>query len=133
MGKTNIFTLLMTVVVQFVVGYLWYSSYLFGDVLTSSGHTIDFLKLDVLSLLLLVLSSYGLTHIVDMLITHTGTTDVGGGMKLGLTVGGFGIGFPILMLLNLMGIGKVALLVIFTHIVLVTILTTVVILKLKKA
>ena len=124
MGKTNVFTLLMTIIVQFVVGYLWYGSYLFGDVLTASGHGIDFLKLDVLSLLLLVLGSYGLTHVMDTLVTLTHTKDIGGGLKLGLTVGGFGIGFPILMLLNLMGISKIALLVIFTHLVLVTILTT---------
>ena len=133
MGKINIFTLLTTVVVQFVVGYLWYGTYLFGDVITVGGHGIDFLKLDVISLLFLILSSYGLTHVLDMLGTLTHTKNIGGALKLGMTVGVFAIGFPVVMLLNLMGMGHVALLVIFTHIVLITILTSIVVLKLKKA
>jgi hypothetical protein len=132
MGKINLFTLLMTIVVQFVVGYLWYSSYLFGDVLTSSGHMVNFLKLDVISLLLIILSSYGLTHVMDHLVSLTHTKDVGGGLKLGLTVGSFALGLPVVMLLNLMGFGNITLLVIFTHLVIVTILTTIVVLKLKK-
>ena len=134
MGKINLFTLLTTVIMQFVIGYLWYGSYLFGDVLTAGGgHGIDFLKLDVVSLLLLVLGSYGLTHVLEMLIKTTGTKDVGGGVKNGLTLGVFGIGLPVLMLLNLMGIGKVVMLVIFTHVVLVSILTGIIVTKLKKA
>jgi hypothetical protein len=133
MGKLNIFTLLVAIVVQFVVGYLWYSSYLFGDVLTATGHTINFLKMDVISLLLIILSSYGLTHVMDMIVSLTHTKDVGGGLKVGLTVGSFALGFPVIMLLDLMGLGKVSLLVIFTHLVLVTILTTIVVIKLKKA
>ena len=134
MGKTNLFTVLATVITQFVVGYLWYGSYLFGDVLTSGGvHGMDFLKLDIISLLLIVLSSYGLTHVLGLLVKTTGTKDIGGGLKLGLTIGSFGIGFPIIMLLNLMGLSKIVLLVIFTHLVLVTILTSVIVIKLKKA
>jgi len=133
MGKINIFTLLTMAVVQFVVGYLWFGSYLFGDVVTIGGHGIDFVKLDVISVLLLILSSYGLTHIMDKLTTLTHTKNVSGGLKLGLTVGVFGIGFPIMMLLGLMGVGKVSLLVIFTYLVLITILTGIVVVKLKKA
>jgi hypothetical protein len=58
MGKTNIFTVLTVTVLQLLVGYLWYSSHFFGDVMTTGGHSIDYLKTDVLSLVLLVLSSY---------------------------------------------------------------------------
>jgi hypothetical protein len=132
MSKINIFTLLAAVVVQFVVGYLWYGPHLFGDVMTTGGHGIDFLKLDIISVLLIVLGSYGLTSILDTMTGLTHTKDIGGMLKLGLTVGVFGIGLPITMLLNLLGFGKIVLLVIFTYIVLVTILTGLVVLKLKK-
>lgn len=132
MTKINIFTLLTAVVVQFVIGYLWYGPHLFGDVMTSSGHGIDFLKLDIVSLLLIVLGSYGLTSILDSIINLTHTKDMNGVIKTGVMVGVFGIGLPIIMLLNLLGLSHVALLVIFTHIVLVTTLTGVVVLKLKK-
>lgn len=132
MGKINVFTLLTTVIMQFVVGYLWYGSYLFGDVMTSGGHAVDFLKLDVISLLLLILGSYGLTYVLESYVKLTGTKDVGGGLKVGLTVGGFGIGLPIIMLLNLMGITKIVLLVVYTHLVLVSILTGIIVIKLKK-
>jgi len=134
MGKTNLFTVLTTVIIQIVIGYLWYGSYMFGDVMTSAGvHGVDFLKLDVISILLLVLSSYGLTHVLGDLVKTTATKDVGGGLKIGLTVGAFAIGFPIVMLLNLMGLSKIVLLVVFTHLVLITMLTTIVVIKLKKA
>lgn len=133
MGKFNIFAVLTTVVMQFVVGYLWYGSYLFGDVMTGAGHGINFLKLDVISLLLLILSSYGLTHVMDLLVKVVGVKDIGGGLRLGLTVGAFAIGFPIVMLLNLMGLSKIVLLIVFTHIVLITILTGIIVIKLKKA
>jgi hypothetical protein len=133
MGKINIFTLLTMAVVQFVVGYLWFGSYLFGDVVTIGGHGINFVKLDVISILLLILSSYGLTHIMDKLTSLTHTKNVSGGLKLGLTVGAFGIGFTVMMLLGLMGMGKVSLLVIFTYLVLITILTGIVVVKLRKA
>ena len=119
-------------VVQFVIGYLWYGPHLFGDVMTSSGHGIDFLKLDIVSLLLIVLGSYGMTSILDSIINLTHTKDMNGVIKTGVMVGVFGIGLPIIMLLNLLGLSHVALLVIFTHIVLVTTLTGVVVLKLKK-
>jgi hypothetical protein len=132
MSKINVFTLLAAIVVQFVVGYLWYGPHMFGDVISTGGHGIDFLKLDLISLLLVVLGSYGLTSIMDTLESLTHTKDVGGVLKLGMTVGVFGIGLPITMLLNLLGFGKVTLLVIFTHVVLVTILTGIVVLKLKK-
>ncbi len=134
MGKTNIFTVLIAVVVQFIVGYLWYGSYLFGDVMTTSGgHAIDFLKLDGISLLLVLLTSYGLTHIFDLLDKLTGTKDIGGGLKLGLTVGTFAIGLPIVMLMNLMGYGHIVLLVVFCHLVLISVLTNIVVIKLKHA
>lgn len=132
MSKINVFTLLTAIVVQFVVGYLWYGPHLFGDVVSTSGHGIDFLKLDVISLLLVVLGSYGLTSILDTLTNLTHTKDIGGVLKLGITLGVFGIGLPITMLLSLLGFTKIVMLVIFTHIVLVTILTGVVVLKLKK-
>jgi hypothetical protein len=131
MSKVNIFTLLTAMVLQLVVGYLWYSPHLFGDVMTTGGHSIDFLKLDIISMLLLVLGTYGLTSIMDTLEGLTHTKDMGGVLKLGVLVGVFGIGLPIIMLLNLLGFGKILLLVIFTHIVLITILTGVVVLKLK--
>src|ERR1700722_19915160 len=118
MGKINIFTLLTTVVVQFVVGYLWFGPYLFGGVVETGGHGIDFLKMDVISLLFIILSSYGLTHIVDTMSAYTHAKDVGGVIKTGVTLGALGVGFPVVMLLNLMGIGHVALLVIFPYLVL---------------
>jgi len=131
MGKTNIFTLLTTIVMQFVVGYLWYGAHLFGDVMTAGGgHGVDFLHLDVISLLLIVLSSYGLVYVLDMVMG--GVKDIGGAIKSGLTVGGFAVGLPIVMLLNLLGFSHIILLVVFTHLVLVTILTSIIILKMKK-
>ena len=132
MGKINIFTVLIVTVLQVLVGYLWYGPHLFGDVVTTSGHTVDFLKTDVLSLVLIVLSSYGLTTIIDLLIKTGGVKDVGGGVKLGLTVGTFAIGLPIVTLLNVLGVGKILLLVVFTHTVLISILISLVIIKLKK-
>jgi len=133
MGKTNIFTVLAVTILQILVGYLWYSSHFFGDVMTiTGGHTVDYLRTDLLSLVLIVVSSFGLTYIFDLLIKVTGTKDVGGGLRLGLTVGTFAIGLPILTLLNLMGFDKVVLLVVFCHLVLVSILTSLVIIKLKK-
>ena len=132
MGKTNIFTVLTVTVLQLLVGYLWYSSHFFGDAMVAGGHSVDFLKTDVLSLILIILSSFGLTHIFDLLVKVTGTKDVGGGLKLGLTVGTFAIGLPVLTLLNLMGFDKVSLLIVLTHLILVGILTSVVIVKLKK-
>jgi hypothetical protein len=131
MGKINIFTLLTTVVVQFVVGYIWFGDYLFGGVMTAGGgHSVDFLKMDVLSLLLILLSSYGLTHVLGMVLG--GTKDMGGALKTGLTVGGFGIAFPVLMLMNLMGFSHIVLLVVFTYLVLITTLTSIIVIKLKK-
>lgn len=131
MGKLNVFTILTAVVVQFIVGYLWYGPHLFGSVISAGGHTIDFLKMDTISLLLIILSGFGLTHVLGMLDKLTGTKDMSGGLKLGLTVGVFAIGFPVVMLLNLMGYGAVSLLVIFTYLVLITILTNLVVIKLK--
>src|ERR1700743_728577 len=117
MGKTSIFTVLTAVIVQFIVGYIWYGPHLFGDVVTANGgHAIDFLQKDIVSLLLVLLSGYGLTNILGTLDKLTGTKDVNGGMKLGLTVGAFAIGFPVMMLMNLMGFGHVVLLVTFTYI-----------------
>lgn len=130
MGKINVFTLLTTVVVQFVVGYIWFGTYLFGGVMTDSGHNIDFLKTDVLSLLLVILSSYGLTHVLGTILG--GTKDIGSALKTGITVGGFGIGFPVLMLLNLMGFSHIALLIVFSYLVLITTLTSIIVIKLKK-
>jgi hypothetical protein len=133
MGKTSLFTVITAVIVQFIVGYLWYGPHLFGSVMGTAGHTIDFLKMDVVSLLLIVLSGYGLTHVLGTLDKLTGTKDVGGGLKLGLTVGAFAIGFPVIMLMNLMGYDKIVLLVTFTYLVLITILTNIVVIKLKHA
>ncbi|MGE3622900.1 MAG: hypothetical protein AB7H77_03350 [Bdellovibrionales bacterium] len=134
MGKTSIFTVITAVVVQFIVGYLWYGPHLFGDVITAGGgHAVNFLKLDVLSLILIVLSGYGLTHILGTLDKLTATKDTSGGIKLGLTVGAFAIGFPVVMLMNLMGFTHVMLLVTFVYIVLITILTNLVVIKLKHA
>lgn len=130
MTKTNMFTVLGVVIVQFVMGYLWYT-HLFGDVVTVGGHSVDFLKLDLVSVLLIICGSYGLTHILSLVDKLTGTKDIGGGMKQGLIVGAFAIGLPIIMLLNLMGFGKVVLLVVFTHLVITTILSNIVIIKLK--
>ena len=107
MTKINIFTLLTAVVVQFVVGYLWYGPHLFGDVIATTGHGIDFLKLDVISLLLIVLGSYGLTTILDTVIGLTHAKDIGGVLKASTTVGVFGIGLPITMLLNLLGFSHI--------------------------
>lgn len=132
MGKINMYTLLTAVLVQLVFGYLWYS-HLFSDVVTVGGHGINFLKLDVMSILLVIFGSYGLTSILGMLDKLSGIKDVGGGIKVGMMVGTFAIGLPIVMMLNLMGFGKVVLLVVFTHLVLVSILTNIVIIKLKKA
>src|ERR1700722_18472383 len=134
MGKTSIFTVITAVIVQFIVGYLWSGPHLFGDVITAGGgHAIDFLKLDVLSLILILLSGYGLTHVLSTLDKLTGTKDMSGGLKLGLTIGAFAIGFPTMMLMNLMGFNHVVLLVTFTYIVLITILTNLVVIKLKHA
>jgi hypothetical protein len=131
MGKINVFTLLATIIMQVVVGYLWYGTHLFGDVITTGGgHAVDFLQTDVLSILLVILSSYGLTHIMETMMT--GVKDIHGVVKTGLTLGVFGIGLPITMLLNLMGFSHIVLLVVFTHVVLVTILTGIIVLKLKK-
>jgi hypothetical protein len=130
MGKINLFTLLSAIVVQFVVGYLWYGTHLFGSIMTAGGgHGIDFLKLDVISLLLVIFSTYGLTYILDTLLTKI--KDVGSALKTGLTVGTFAVGLPITMLLSLMGTSNIVLLVVFTHIVLVTMLTSIVIVKLR--
>ncbi|MBI3418632.1 MAG: hypothetical protein HY053_00655 [Proteobacteria bacterium] len=130
MGKINIFTVLTVLIVQGIVGYLWYGPHLFGDVMT--GHAIDVFKTDITSLVLMVLTAYGLTHVLDGLITSNGVKDVNGGIKLGLTVGSFMLGFPAIMLLNLLGFGTNMLLVIFGYLVIVTIMTTMVIIKLKK-
>jgi hypothetical protein len=130
MGKINLFTLLTAVVVQLVVGYVWFGTHLFGDVVTmDGGHGINFLQTDIISLLLVILSSYGLTHILEV---SGAVKDTGGALKTGLTIGGFAIGFPIVMLLNLMGLSHVTLLVVFTYIVVITTLTSVITLKLKK-
>jgi hypothetical protein len=132
MGKTNIFTLLAVVLVQFVIGYLWYT-HLFGDVVTVGGHSIDFLKLDLMSVLLMIFGSYGLATILGTLDKLSGIKDVSGGIKMGLTVGTFAVGLPIVMMLNLMGFGKVVLLVVFAHLIIVSILTNIVVIKLKNA
>ena len=132
MGKTNIFTVLTVTVLQILVGYLWYSPHFFGDVMTTGGFTVDYLKTDMLSLLLVIVSSYGLVHIFDSLVKTTGTKDVGGGLKLGLTVGTFAIGLPMITLLNLIGLSKIMLLVVFSHVVILSVLISLVIIKLKK-
>ncbi len=131
MGKINIFTLLTTVIVQFVVGYVWYGTHLFGDVMTAGGHGIDFLKTDIVSLALIVLTSYGLTHVLGKVLT--GVKDIGGALKSGMTFGTLAIGLPIVMLLNLMGLSHIVLLVVFTYIVLITSLTSIVVIKFGKA
>jgi len=131
MGKVNIVAVVATIVMQVVVGYLWYGAHLFGDVIsTGGGHAVDFLQMDVLSILLIVLSSYGLTIIMEAMMT--GVKDMHGVLKAGLTLGVFGIGLPIAMLLNLLGFSHIVLLVVFTHVVLITILTGIILLKLKR-
>ena len=132
MGKTNIISVLVTSIMFFVVGYIWYGSTLFGDVVTGSGLSVDFLKFDLVTLLLIVLTGYGLVHVFHGLVKMTGTKDVGGALKLGLTFGGLGIGLPVVTLLTLLGFGKMLLLVVFCHLVLVTILTSLIVIKLKK-
>ena len=133
MGRINLFTLLTMVFVQIVVGYVWFGPYLFGAVVTAGGgHGIDFLKLDIVSLLLVVLSSYGLTGIMGLVTSRTGKA-IGGTVKTGLLVGSFGIGFPLVMLLNLMGADKALLLVVFAYVVLITILGGVVTTRFNKA
>lgn len=132
MGKTNIVTVLAVSVVQFIIGYLWYGPHFFGDVMTATGgHSIDFMKLDVVSLLLILFSSYGLVYILDLLTKYTGTKDIGGALKLGLTVGTFAIGLPIVMMLNFLGFGKIVLLVVLIHLVLITTLSNIVVIKMK--
>jgi hypothetical protein len=133
MGKLNITMLLTVVIVQLVVGTLWYGSHLFGDVVTANGGTtVDFLKTDVVSIVLVVLASYGLTFIFDLLTTHTGVKETKDSLKLGLIVGSFAVGLPIIMLLNLIGTNLHILLVIFFHLVVVSMLTSLIVVKLKK-
>ena len=100
--------------------------------MVTSGHSVDYLKTDMLSLMLILLSSYGLVHIFDLLIKIMGVTTTHGGVKLGLTVGTFAIGLPLVTMLNLLGFGKIVLLVVFSHSVLLSILIGLTIIKLKK-
>lgn len=133
MGKLNITMLLTVVIVQLVVGTLWYGSHLFGDVITTNGGTtVDFLKTDIVSIVLVVLASYGLTFIFDLLTTHTGVKETKDSLKLGVIVGSFAIGLPIIMLLNLIGTNLHILLVIFFHLVVVSMLTSLIVVKMKK-
>jgi hypothetical protein len=131
MGKLNIISLLVVVVAQVLTGYLWFGPHLFGDVMT--GHTVDFLRTDVLSVILLLLTAYGLTHVLDAHISNEGVKDVNGGIKLGLTVGSYFLGFPVIMLLNIFGGFSIsALLATFGYLVILTTITTIVLIKVKK-
>lgn len=132
--KISLSTVVTAVIMQIIVGYFWYGPHLFGDVISASdGKAIDFLKMDTLSLVLIVLGSYGLTYILDLLTTLTKTKDVHSSLKLGLTFGVFAIGLPVTMLLHLMGFSGMALVAVFLHLVTVSILTNTLIIKLKKA
>lgn len=134
MGKLNMMTLITVIIVQLVVGTLWYGSHLFGDVVTThGGQAIDFLKTDIVSILFLVLASYGLTYIFDLVTTHTGVKEPTDGLKVGLIVGAFGIGLPIVMLLNLIGMNLHVVLVIFFYLVVISMLTSFIVVKTKKA
>jgi hypothetical protein len=131
MGKLNIISLLVVVVAQVLTGYLWFGPHMFGDVMT--GHGVNFLRTDVLSIILLLLTAYGLTHVLDSHITNEGVKDVNGGIKLGLTVGSYFLGFPVIMLLNIFGgFSLNALLATFGYLVVLTIITTIVLIKIKK-
>lgn len=134
MGKVNIITVLTVIALQLVTGYVWYGSTLFGDTLASSGGpAISVLKTDVLSLILAILAGYGLTFITELLVKTTGVKDIGEGLKLGLKIGFFGLGLPTIMLLNLLGFGKVTLLVVFGHLVLTGLLSGAVVTHFKKS
>jgi hypothetical protein len=131
MGKLNLVTLLTVIVVQTVIGYLWYGPHLFGDVM--KGHSIDVFKTDVMSIIFLVLTAYGMTHVLETHVKDSGAKDLSDGITLGLKVGSFMLGFPVIMLLNLLGGYSLdAILVIFGHLVLITIGTTLVLIKSKK-
>jgi hypothetical protein len=132
--KLSLSTIVTAVIMQIIVGYFWYGPHLFGDVITGTGgKAIDFIKMDTLSLVLIVLGSYGLTYILDTLTKLTKTKDTKGSVKLGLTFGVFAIGLPVTMLLHLMGYGTMALVAVFLHLVTISILTNTLIVKLKKA
>lgn len=133
MGKTNIFTVITVAIVLGIAGYIWYGPHLFGDVMVKGGHSIDFLKTDVMSILLLILAAFGLTHVLDSHVDKEGIKDIHGSIKLGLPLGTFMLGLPVIMLLNLLGFGTNVLLVVFGYLVVATILATFVIAKLKKA
>lgn len=134
MGKINSVTVLVIAVMQFVLGYLWYGPHLFGDIVTASGvHMVDFSKIDVTSLFLTLMSSYGLTYILDKFVTLTNTKDMLGGVTLGLSFGALALGLPSVMLLNLLGVGKDMLMVIFGHLVVLAMLVNLVLIKFKKA
>src|ERR1043166_5694032 len=120
--KLSLSTIVTAVIMQIIVGYFWYGPHLFGDVITgTSGKAIDFIKMDTLSLVLIVLGSYGLTYILDTLTKLTKTKDTKGSVKLGLTFGVFAIGLPVTMLLHLMGYGTMALVAVFLHLVTISI------------
>lgn len=133
MGNVKILSLVVVVLMQFVIGYVWYG-HLFGGVLVADGgKTIDFMKFDILSLVLILLSGYGLTYIMETLTKLTGSKDIMDGLKVGLTMGLFGIGFILTMLLGLMGFGTTTLLVVLGHVVLTTMFTGMIVVKLKSA
>lgn len=131
MGKTNIFTVITVAIVLGIAGYVWFGPHLFGDVMKTGGHSVDFLKTDVMSIILLILASYGLTHVLEKHIG--GVKDTHDGIKLGLNLGTFMLGLPAIMLLNLLGYSTNVLLVIFGYLVVGTILSTLTIVKLKKS
>jgi hypothetical protein len=133
MGKTNIFTVITVAIVLGIAGYVWYGPHLFGDVMSTGGHKIDFLKTDVTSVVLMILAAFGLTHVLESHVTASGVKDIHGSVKLGLSLGTFMLGLPAIMLLNILGFGTDMLLVVFGYLVVSTILTTIVIVKLKRA
>jgi hypothetical protein len=132
MGKTNIFTVITVAIVLGIAGYVWYGPHLFGDVVTTAGHKMDFLKTDVASIVLMLLAAFGLTHVLEKHVETHGIKDINGSIKLGLSLGTYMLGLPAIMLLNILGFGTNMLLVVFGYLVVATILTTIVIVKLKK-
>lgn len=132
MSKLLSLPVIIAVVVQLVVSFIWYHSSLFGTIITTeTGKTIDLFKADTFALVLTVLSGFGVAYVLDALMTVTGVKDITGVIKLAFTVGVLLIGLLLISLLGLLGFSKIVLMVILGHAFVTVLVAGIVLLKVK--
>ncbi len=131
MTKVVSVPIIAAVIVQMILGYVWYDSHLFGKLWLEGIGRTELGGLDAFKLVVTIISSFGFAYVLDSLLTLTGTKDITGVLKLGVTIGLVLIGLTLVTFLLSLGFGKLVMLIAVGHVFMSVVLTGIVLIKLK--